>query len=871
MPLQLNTIEEYDFVHGFHRNFVTGKYIAIQPHDLGRPLTHAEMDYNLILNEQTQAGFRIFGSNPDLTLSDDDLGSSLVFHKISADDDDFAKYQSKGYSVDQYIWILDCCAPKFDCDLFVVDSICSFIVESVTATPEDPCINFVVDSICGNFDIDSVSSENSGGTSPGAVFFNFATNVFGNDPFIFTPGTAFADVAYTIVGDGITAPTGPANFINNHVSGTMISINSTNDPNVYTGIYRFSQLIAPIQGISGYADVDALVGGYNITSRWYYSLQPAQGGGGKGQITPTPTSSEAAPTPSPSTTSSPTPTPTSSEVAPTPTPSSSEAGPGIVNFTVEWEIEDNSLNTLQVADGGQRYSPKFTEEHTYNHGNQNYMAMYTGIIPLPGYEFTGAANEISFTLNGTPIVSGGSDLSNNVAMFIAQWETSAADANQGAGRYALTLSITGQTQYGADGPIEEGQEFKIEATSLLTAPTPTPSPSESAIPPTPTPSPSESAIPPTPQHFNWVVSTDAAATNRINPVLEDQSTEPTCWGSNDQYWYYPLQAGETYYWHVEPTLTTSRIQLQMQAGVAAYSYRLATDNFQGLNGGTPCNNNAGVGNGFNVTQKWLEDVGGIYGPAGNEVVGASPYFVTDHNDTISNYYKFTVGANAEDTSEFAYSGMSGSYSWNGSGYDTEFPFDNDEFSPVGFLVNFRILAPTPTPTVSTTNTPTPTPSASAGPLTNTPSNNDRYTMSVIPAAVEESEAGNPPQYMQFAIQAINGYDPAPGTTVGYTITGDWSQGDIQVLGIELSDPNNISSPVPSAQPNTVLNPYTNIFKIGTEQGTGAKTAAIRVYAAADTIIENVEAVRVTLDEYDSTGNMTSGVGVWNTGNISDEL
>ena len=123
MPLQLNTIEEYDFQHGFHRNYVTGKYIAIQPHDLGRPLTHAEMDYNLILNEQTQAGFRIFGSNEDLTLSDDDLGSSLVFHKISADDDDFARYQSKGYSAGQYIWILDCCAPKFNCALFVVDSI----------------------------------------------------------------------------------------------------------------------------------------------------------------------------------------------------------------------------------------------------------------------------------------------------------------------------------------------------------------------------------------------------------------------------------------------------------------------------------------------------------------------------------------------------------------------------------------------------------------------------------------------------------------------------------------------------------------------------------------------------------------------------
>jgi len=168
MPLQLNTIEEYDFQHGFHRNYVTGKYIAIQPHDLGRPLTHAEMDYNLILNEQTQAGFRIFGSNEDLTLSDDDLGSSLVFHKISADDDDFARYQSKGYSAGQYIWILDCCAPKFNCALFVVDSItatdsgvCSFVVDSITATPEDPCISFVVDTIC-SFEVESIEFQNSG-------------------------------------------------------------------------------------------------------------------------------------------------------------------------------------------------------------------------------------------------------------------------------------------------------------------------------------------------------------------------------------------------------------------------------------------------------------------------------------------------------------------------------------------------------------------------------------------------------------------------------------------------------------------------------------------------------------------------------------
>ena len=232
---------------------------------------------------------------------------------------------------------------------------------------------------------------------------------------------------------------------------------------------------------------------------------------------------------------------------------------------------------------------------------------------------------------------------------------------------------------------------------------------------TTTAAPTTTTAAPAPQHFNWVVSTDAAAINRINPVLEDQSTEPTCWtNSNEQYWYYPLEAGQTYYWHVEPTLTTSRIQLQMQSGQPAYSYQQAQDNFQGYSGGTLCNNNAGPGNGFNVTQKWLEDVNGNYGPAGNEAANADPYFVTDHNDTISNYYKFTVPANAEATSEFAYIGLSGSYSWNGSGgvyYDTQFPFDNDEFSPVGFLVNFRILAPATTTTTAAPTTTTTTTAA----------------------------------------------------------------------------------------------------------------------------------------------------------------
>ena len=853
MPLQLNTIEEYDFPHGFHRNYVTGKYIAIQPHDLGRPLTHAEMDYNLILNEQTQAGFRIFGSNEDLTLNDDDLGSSLVFHKISADDDDFAKYQSKGYSVDQYIWILDCCAPKFDCDLFVVDSICSFIVESVTATPEDPCINFVVDSICGNFDIDSISSEDSGGTSPGAVFFNFTTNMFGNDPFIFTPQTPFADVAYTIVSDGNSTPTGPANFTNNHLSGTMQSINATNDPTVFTGIYRFTPLVSVAQTVTGHADVDALVGGYNITSRWYYLLQPAQGGGGKGALTPTPTpsSSEEAPTP----------TPSSSEVAPTPTPSSSEEGPGIVNFTVNWKIEDNSLNTLQISDSGQRHSPNFLENHTYDHGNQNYMAIYSSIIPLSGYEFTGAANEIGFTLNGTPIVSGGSDLSNNVAMFEAQWEPNEADVNQGAGKYALTLSITGQAQYGADGPIEEGQEFKIEAISFLTAPTPTPSPSPSSseIPPTPSPSPSSSEIPPTPTPSTSAIppinTTDAAATNgewsifvrdadtdeKVEPIIVDISSE---YGESEGsifYKYFPVAVGELINVSIQQHVGTLQNSVQFtsysQSGEATHT---------GAENDAPMFQMTGAPNtAFNVGSSNYSTF--IDNKMGTDVLPALTYvneLVLTALNTDSE--EFIIGRKSSPPLQAQKVNDGGSMLfWVG-------PSNGDVSINIISLPENMIYPPTTLEGLKSLNT-------------NLPNGNDRYQMTVTPPTAEESAAGN--NYMQFAIQAINSYNPAPGTTVGYTITGAWSEEDIQVMGVNIGDANNISSPVPSV---TAESPYSNVFKIGSQGASDLRTAAIRVYAVDDSEIEDYESVRVTLDEYDSTGNMTSGIGVWNTGHIIDK-
>ncbi len=935
MPLQLNTIEEYDFVHGFHRNFVTGKYIAIQPHDLGRPLTHAEMDYNLILNEQTQAGFRIFGSNPDLTLSDDDLGSSLVFHKISADDDDFARYQSKGYSVDQYIWILDCCAPKFDCDLFVVDSICSFIVQSVTATPEDPCINFVVDSICGNFDIDSVSSQDSGGTSPGAVFFNFASNVFGNDRFIFTPQTPFADVAYTIVGDGNSTPVGPANFINNHLSGTMQSISGTNDPTVFTGIYRFTPLVSSAQIINGQAEVNASVGGYNITAGWYYSLQPANGGA-KGFVTPTPSSSEAVPTPTPSSSEevlqNPTPTPSSSEeVLQNPTPTASEQ-PNVLPTPTPSSSTEPQPRYNAITDTTEDNLARVGTTFAFTIETSNVRQGTTGTFKfLEGSPEDGYTERIG-GIEGEP--------------FQGEPGTFTIDANGVGSIFLKVQKDSGNVEIQLIMLDDEGNvtrelvSDRIKLASGDEVPTPTPTPSTSEEP----------------QLLSQLVYVKEFSFNGSWWANESYAPHNPDWGGSPN--PYAGQVYEQYYDNIpnnpvgfnftneqkenglfygnEPTEGPNGFKIQTITDLAysrqqdpnTVDYPLDIDAyFYGLS-----YNGAGIGQVEVGTQ--LLDANGdttdypnhmmnqavpgtgailvsqVQGgpsapnelPQGNFIdeikdmqdnatslkyVAFVNWIVTEVQDVspstnvvypmlgYDDYQAWlqVVGvweANNPDCEENVdnYTGQAGNWfqdkvdgypnvsglnpllsNAHGKRYILKLIRDNIQPLDAALLEEFRISQGCPM----------------SGPNTNTPNNNDRYQMTVTPQTAEESEAGN--IYMQFAIQAINSYTPAPGTTVGYTITGDWSEGDIQVMGVNIGDANNISSPVPNV---TVINPYSNVFKIGSQGEAQLRTAAIRVYAANDEFQENNEAVRVTLDEYDSTGNMTSGIGVWNTGHIIDK-
>lgn len=105
-------VELYNFNHGQHRDLSTGKFLPLQPNKLGRPLTHEEMDYNMDYMEQTLAGYKIYGSNVDTTLSGNDVDKVLQLHRITPSDNinytgefTFDKYISKGFSNGDYVWI----------------------------------------------------------------------------------------------------------------------------------------------------------------------------------------------------------------------------------------------------------------------------------------------------------------------------------------------------------------------------------------------------------------------------------------------------------------------------------------------------------------------------------------------------------------------------------------------------------------------------------------------------------------------------------------------------------------------------------------------------------------------------------------------
>ena len=109
--MHFDKIEDYDFDHGLSFNTQTGEYHSLNPHDLARPLSHVEMDYNLMYQKQTLNGWRIAGSNANLTLNATDLGKVLAFHKVEVNSFDdpgnvmYDRHIAAGLFDGQLIWI----------------------------------------------------------------------------------------------------------------------------------------------------------------------------------------------------------------------------------------------------------------------------------------------------------------------------------------------------------------------------------------------------------------------------------------------------------------------------------------------------------------------------------------------------------------------------------------------------------------------------------------------------------------------------------------------------------------------------------------------------------------------------------------------
>ena len=811
MPLQLNTIEEYDFQHGFHRNYVTGKYIAIQPHDLGRPLTHAEMDYNLILNEQTQAGFRIFGSNEDLTLSDDDLGSSLVFHKISADDDDFARYQSKGYSAGQYIWILDCCAPKFNCALFVVDSItatdsgvCSFVVDSITATPEDPCISFVVDTIC-SFEVESIEFQNSGSDdvlpNPTPVPEPTATEV----PATPTP-TATSEPVVT------PTPTPGPEELNNLVFATKFDLN---------GEWWSTDSYGP-----GIDQADSGQPNAEYVNMIYSDYHDNTDG---------------------------------SEVALT--------FRNEVNAIIDQSGGFDDLNWVgwspwkfygQGSEWYGRGNFRLEAIHNLAYTKLNYDSNISD-FPLTITKQTGLAYvgegigqlQIGMSLYASD-GSGYGNLPSSGAILVSQTE---------GGKYS---SDPGQTYELPQGNFEdEVNNMQNNGTSLTYV-----------------------------IYENWIVK-------RIVDL------QPTTSATYPRLAYYDNQDWNTLVdnWFADnPTCSNGQGSPSAITGFIRGKLQDADMwPYPGLN------SISGISASHftrHVLWKYVNEFGGTLDTTLLNEFGQAQGCITPtptatpNQDTSNLTFDYDVPLTADGRtyelqrpSGIAYS-YSEDVSWTVSnpvywgheifaeafaGYEwtstdqLTFTVDGNEITPDGTIQNnisivttiesdgrLSILTKSHNINENRIHEIIITGGPTAEAVT------DRYTMSVTPPTAEESSSGN--QYMQFNIQAINGYNPPAGTTVGYTITGDWEFTDIQVIGTNIGDGNNVSEPFPLIE--SPENPYSNIFRIG-EQGGTFKTAAIRVYVTNDANIEGLEQVTVTLASEDSLGNSTSSTEVSATGEIID--
>lgn len=815
-----DAIEEYNFDHGKHFDNVTGQYDLLMPHELGRPLTHEEMDYNFLYQKQTMNGFRIFGSGTNLRLNDDDRDKVLKFHKIDPADEFYADYTAAGYVTDQYIWIPEELAAPL---------VVSYI--SLTASPT------VINETNNNTTTFTLQTINA--TDNTTVNWSIAGgNINANDftgPLTGTATIVNNQATWTVTANADAATEGPEVFIL-----TLASVDSAgNDTTTYNG---------------GALDASVTITDTSLTPAYISLTSPGSVSEGS-SITFTVNTQNFFQAAS-----------VSWELDFTQSTATSADFTGATSGTLN--VTNNGTGSFSVTtatdlivDSGEQFLVRLVGSDS-NGVPTNGISTSATItdIAFPTYTtFTGPntvqeGNTVTYTLSGTTIPNGAT----------VGYVITGVDVND------ISLSsLTGIiTMNGGSGTVSFDvlEDYSSEGTETLTITT---LGQDSANNSTGLPLSKNTTI------------TEAASGYTLtgaSSITEGTTETYTFTASN-------VPAGTDFYWELRNSagvpnvqfgfdLTSPRtgtITMQTNGNVvdATFDITAALDmntepneNFEvvvyannAFYDPTPPHDNP-ITNALAVKNVDIIDLAPVYN------IIASPSQIEPSTLIAELYTQYVAagtaytwevvptGANPVEAADFnggvLPSGLGTIPTYNSANaqsdtFDISVLADNTtegvEQYKIIVKVNTVSVAEKTVDVTDTSQTPAPV----------------VYSMAVSPISIIEDTTA---QYMEFTVSTsqADGNLPPAGTTVGYTIDGDWSANDISVIGIGNSSPATLTG--------GMANPYTGSFEL---DATGE--GSIRVYGIYDQLVEGGEAVTVTLDAADSAGNATSGAGT--TGTIND--
>ena len=824
-----DAIEEYIFDHGKHFDSVTGQYDLLMPHELGRPLTHEEMDYNFLYQKQTMNGFRIFGSGTNLRLNDDDKDKVLKFHKIDPADEFYADYTAAGYVTDQYIWI--------------PEELAAPLVVSYISLTASPTVINETNSNTTTFTLQTINATDNTTVDWSIAGGSITANDF-TGPLTGTATIVGNQATWTVQASADAVTEGPEVFIL-----TLASVDSAgNDTTTYNGgtpldasVTITDTSLTPqyisIDGNNSVAEGQQI--GFGITTANFFQAATVNWQIDFASSTATAADFTGA---------------TSGVINMT------SSGVGIFNVTIASDL---------VIDAGETFLVKLVGSDS-NGVPTNSISKTVTItdIAFPTYTtFTGPntvqeGNTVTYTLSGTTIPNGAT----------VGYVITGVDVND-----ISLASLTGIiTMNGGSGTVSFDvlEDYSSEGTETLTITT----------------LGQDSANNSTglPKSVNTIITEAASGYSLTGPSsITEGTTETYAFTASN------IPAGTDFYWELRNSagapnvqfaqdLTSARtgtitVQTNGNNVSATFDITAALDmdtepgeNFEVVvyanntfYDATPPHDNP-ITNALAQKNVAIVDLAPVY------TIVASPSQIEPSTLVAELYTQYVAagtaytwevvatGANPVDAADFVGgvlpSGSGTIPTYNSANaqsdtFDISVIADNTtENDPEQYKIIVKVnTVSVAEKTVNVTDT-SQTPAAVV------------YSMAVSPISIVEDTNA---QYMEFTVstsQADNILPPA-GTTVGYTIDGDWTTNDIEVLGV-VGAGGYESEPFPVIVSGPA-NPYTEVFTLDTNG-----QASIRVYGTYDQIVETGgEDVKVTLDAADSAGNATSGANA--TGTIND--